>query len=187
MEITGILKERKKDVLDRWFQEVADTYPGETPRFLRNKADRFANPLGHAVRQGLEGLLNGLLSGAGDDGLAPHLDEIVRIRAVQEFSPSEAVRFVFQLKGIVREEHGGRSGEALADELSEMETRIDRLALLAFDNYMSCRERLFEIRVKELKDTISVQARNTWRPAAGEAGSETFQKRNDRRGKDEAR
>jgi hypothetical protein len=170
MEIIGILEERKKDILDKWFQNVADTYPEKTTRFLRNKADRFANPVGHAVRQGLQGLLNGLLSGAGEDELAPHLDEIVRIRAVQEFSPSEAVQFIFSLKNIVGETCGAGGAQAFTEEFAEFDSRIDGLALLAFDNYMSCRETLFEIKVKELRDMVSIQTRNMWKAAAGEGG-----------------
>jgi len=170
MEIISILQERKKDILDKWFQNVADTYPEETTRFLRNKTDRFANPVGHAVRQGLQGLLNGLLSGVGEAELAPHLDEIVRIRAVQEFSPSEAVTFIFALKNIVRKTCGAAGAQGSTEELAEFDSRIDRLALQAFDNYMKCRETLFEIKVKELRDMVAIQTRNMWKAAAGEGG-----------------
>jgi hypothetical protein len=37
------------------------------------------------------------------------------------------------------------------EELSALETRIDRLALLAFDCYMKCREKIYEIRLGELR------------------------------------
>ena len=170
MDYFTVLEKKKDTLLDRWFQVVADSYPDETSRFLRNKADRFSNPVGHAVRQGLQGLLNGLLSGAGEDELAPHLDEIVRIRAVQEFSPSEAGQFSFSLKNIVGETCGAGGAQAFTEEFAEFDSRIDGLALLAFDNYMSCRETLFEIKVKELRDMVSIQTRNMWKAAAGEGG-----------------
>jgi hypothetical protein len=155
-----------------WFQDVAKTYPEETTRFLQNRADRFANPVGHAVRRGLEGVLDSLVAGAEREEIASHLDEIVRIRAVQQFSPSGALSFIFSLKDIVRRVCAAeRSAEAEA-ELKEFDSRIDRLALLAFDNYMECRETLFEIKVKELKDLVAIQTRNMWKSAAAEGGGE---------------
>ena len=37
------------------------------------------------------------------------------------------------------------------DDLLELETRIDRVALLAFEKYTECREKLHEIRNNEIK------------------------------------
>ena len=36
-----------------------------------------------------------------------------------------------------------------------MESRIDDLALLAFDIYMKCREKLYDIRANEAKNQVS--------------------------------
>ena len=36
-----------------------------------------------------------------------------------------------------------------------MESRIDDLALLAFDVYMNCREKLYEIKANEAKNQVS--------------------------------
>jgi len=68
------------------------------------------------------------------------LEELLRIRAVQEFSASEAVSFIFLLKPLLR----GRSGHD--DRIDE---RIDELALMAFDAYMRSRERLLALQVNE--------------------------------------
>jgi hypothetical protein len=78
------------------------------------------------------------------------LEAIIRIRAVQDFSPAEAVGFVFLLKRAVREVlEGASSGSLPANMQSELEARIDALALSAFEIYTRCREQLFEIRVRE--------------------------------------
>ena len=166
----AVLENRRKDVLDRWFQAVADSYPDETTAFLGRRANRFANPVGHAVRQGLEGVVGSLVAGAPDEELASHLDEIIRIRAVQKFSPSEAIAWVFALRPIVRDLRGdkGESGD-----IAGLDEAVERLAKLAMDIYMSCRETLFEIRVKELKEMAAIQSRNAWRKASGQAGTNT--------------
>jgi len=172
VDIIEILKERKQTILDKWFQDVAESYPEETTQFLGRKGDPFGNPVGHALRQGLGGLLEGLLSDAQPDDLASHLDEIVRIRAVQEFSPSRAVTFIFSLKRIVRD----ACGDGLPQGLEDFDTAVDRLGLLAFDNYMACRERLFEIKVKELRDMVAIQTRNMWKATAAQGGGELSNK-----------
>ena len=172
VEIIKILKEKQQTILDKWFQNVAESYPEETTQFLGRKGDRFANPVGHALRQGLGGLLEGLLSEAQPEDLAPHLDEIVRIRAVQEFSPSVAVMFIFSLKKIARDVCGEEQPQGLPD----FDAAVDRLGLQAFDNYMACRERLFEIKVKELRDMVAIQTRNMWKATAAQGGGDVSNK-----------
>ena len=170
MDLNDILDRKKKAVLDRWFQEVADSYPAETSLFLRSRQDRFANPVGAAVHGGLKGLFEGLLSGADSEGLAPILDDIVRIRAVQKFSPSEAVSFIFALKGIIREVAEHEKGDPT--DVEAMDARIDRLALQAFDNYSACREKLYEIKLRELRDRIAIGAGVPFNGVTGACGAQ---------------
>ena len=167
-----MLDRKKKAVLDRWFQAVADSYPAETSLFLRSRQDRFANPVGAAVQGGLKGLLEGLLADGDSEKLAPFLDDIVRIRAVQKFTPSEAVSFIFALKGIIREMAAEEKGEGDPAGIETMEARIDRLALQAFDNYSACREKLYEIKLRELRDRIAMGAGVPFNGVTGACGAQ---------------
>jgi hypothetical protein len=155
MERSEELQGKREDVLERWFQAVAATYPSEAAVFLGREKDRFSNPVGYAVRTGLGQLFDGLTAARPAAELEPALDGIVRIRAVQEFAPSAALSFLFDLKPILRRECPGLPEAARV----ELEAAIDRLALQAFDVYMRCRETLFEIRVRELKDVQLIAAR----------------------------
>jgi hypothetical protein len=91
------------------------------------------------------------------------LDRIVRIRAVQDLSPSQAVEFVFLLKRAVREE----LGEALAKQvdLSALHAWIDGLALQAFGLFVECRQRIYELRVREIKRRASTLLERMKEPA----------------------
>lgn len=157
MAIDTALTARRAAVLEKWFQAVLDTYPVDTARFLAAVADPFSNPVGNTVREGLGRIYDALAAGLPQADLAAAADGIVRIRAVQEFSPSAAVGFVCALRGILREE--------LADAgLSEAERTtldggLDRVTLAAFDVYMHCREKIFEIRVRELRESQRLAAR----------------------------
>jgi hypothetical protein len=153
-----LLADKKTAILQRWFKLTVDTYPADSRKFLNNLRDRFHNPVGASISEGMEGIFDLLLKSPDAE---PHefvkfLDEIVRVRAVQDFSPANAVGFVFLLKKITREALGKEIREKrLFEELSAFEERIDNLALLSFNIYMHCRERLFEIRATEIRNRTS--------------------------------
>ena len=157
MGLDEALAAKREAVLERWFQAVLATYPAETARFLASGADPFANPVGHTVRDSLGRLYDRFVTDASASELSSAVDGIVRIRAVQEFSPSAAVGFVYTLRGILREELAG-SGIDSAGQAA-LESGVDRLALVAFDVYMQCREKIFEIRVREIKESQLLAAR----------------------------
>jgi len=91
----------------------------------------------------------------GDDPLsvAEQLDGILRIRAVQHFSPARAMAFLFELKDAIAAELKRELKDAkLAAELRVLERRMDTLALLGMDIYTRCREQVYEIRLAELRN-----------------------------------
>ena len=145
-----LLTRTRPAVLQRWRDLLLESYAPDASRFFREQGDPFANPVGATVSRTLAGLFDELLAGAEPERIAPLLDDLIRLRAVQDFSPSQAVGFVFQLKRAVREQLAGVETPPWP-ELAEFEGRIDRLALLAFDLYLQCREQIFQIRVKEVK------------------------------------
>jgi hypothetical protein len=130
-------------ILQRWIERTLKSYPDGMAGFLGEERDPFRNPVGHTLRENLTTLLQELMGTMDQKRVAPALDALVRMRAVQNFSPAEAVRFVFGLRQAVFEVSG-----AVPDSLA---TRIDELALMAFDQYMSCREQIFELRAKEIR------------------------------------
>ena len=146
MKLTKLLAQKKAPIVGRWLDLIFETYPDDAQRFLTKQKDRFANPVGTTISKEIENLYDELIEGLEPDRVSPLLDRIIRIRAVQDFSPSQAVNFVFLFKKAIKKEI---LGEILEDQLSEdlaiMESRIDDLALLAFDIYMSCREKLYDI------------------------------------------
>lgn len=151
-----LLSEKTSSILDRWFDLVLETYPVDSRRFLKRQKDRFANPVGTTLSRELEGLYQEILKGVKAEEVSPILDRIVRIRAIQNFTPSQAVSFVFLLKKAVRAELEMEiRQEGLALELLEFESRVDEAALIAFEIYMKCRERVFEIRANETKNQVS--------------------------------
>ena len=137
---------------------TVETYPPDTRKFLKNQTNRFANPVGWSISEGMSLVLDALVSGEGleSEEVRQFLDGIIRIRAVQDFSPAEAVDFVFLLKLVTREViRAELRNERLVLELLGFESRIDKLGLLAFTIYVQCREKILELRANELKNRTS--------------------------------
>ncbi len=162
MKLSALLSQKKSIIVQRWLHLLFDSYPPETSVFLKKEKNRFDNPVGSRLAQGIQGLLEALLQGMDPDQLRSSLDEVIRIRAIQDIPPSQAMAFIFLLKKVIREELKVelRQGH-LAEELLELESRIDGLALLGFDVYMKRRETLHELRVNEVKNRVSGLLRRT--------------------------
>jgi hypothetical protein len=159
--VKDLLLQNRSAIVQKWFDRIVKTYPANSQKFIERQKDRFANPVGSIILQGIEALYGELLREMDSEKVTKYLDPMIRIQAVQGFSPSEALSFIPSLKKIVREELRREIQERrLFEELGEFESKIDRLTLLAFDNYMKCREKIYEIRVEELrKRSVKVMER----------------------------
>ncbi len=155
--LQDILRQNRQFVLDRWFDRILDTYHPDSKKHFSAKVNRFANPVGSQIREGIEAILDGLLEGLDvrSEPMAKHLDVIVRIRAVQDFCASEAVGYLYLLKDVVRDlARKTAPSQTLTEELWNFDSRIDSLALFSFDIFSQCREKLFDIRVYEVKSQV---------------------------------
>ena len=153
MKLENLLSEKRSVILKKWFYLILETYPADTSKFLKNEKNRFTNPVGYTISKEIEAIYEELLHGMDSDKIFPLLDNIIRIRAIQSFSPSQAIVFTFLLKKAIREELESEIREnCIFEELLEFESRIDKLALLSFDIYMKCREKLYEIRAEEVRN-----------------------------------
>ncbi len=154
--LAELLNRRKKFVIGKWFDAVLETYPEDARKFLGDHKQKFTNPVGASIFEGVEAVYQRLIDGTDIESseFSEFLDRIIRIRAIQQFSPSQALGFLFPLKAVIREVlEKENAANSVGSELFDLEQRIDRLALLSFDKYMECRERLFEIRIREVKDS----------------------------------
>jgi hypothetical protein len=156
MSLKDLLKKQRTSIIDKWFDLIIESYPADTVTFLKGKGG-FTNPVGQTTSQGIEDIFDGLLLDAGASEIAPFLDSIIRMRAIQDFTPSQAVNFIFLLKRVIRDEILSHTDthftkDESLDEFRILDEKIDALALLSFDIFMKCREKLYDIKANELRD-----------------------------------
>ena len=156
MALIDLLSDKKSELLERWRELVFDSYVPETARFLKSQKDRFANPIAYQLTRGLTGIWEVLLLNKESDQAVAQFDEVLRLKALQDASPSRAMAFIFVLKALIREELAEElKNPDFAAEMIEFEARLDGLALLGFDVYMQRREKLCEVKVSEIKRKVS--------------------------------
>jgi len=150
---TVLCRTEQEQILAKWNAAVFATYPLDTTGFARTREDRFRNPGGYAVRLALEETykaVSGQLSS--EKLLRDSLAMFVKLRAVQNFTPVQAMGVMYLLKPLLRErilpaclQHG------LLDAYLEAESRLDTAALLACDMYVASKIQVFEERIGEVK------------------------------------
>jgi hypothetical protein len=157
MKFEDFLKQKGPHIRKRWLDLIIETYPADSHRFFKEQKDRFANPVGSTLSREVESLYHELLHGMDAEKLDASLDAIVRIRAIQDFTPAKAMAFIFLLKKVLREESDRELKESPAafQEMLTLESRLDEMALRGFDLYMKCREQVYEIRAREAKIHVS--------------------------------
>ena len=124
MNVQKIFREQRAAIVEGWINAVYSTYPLQTTGFLRTKNDPFTNPVGDMTKEAA-GLIYDVIAG---EHVTPQkikhaLDRFVRLRAVQQYTPSQGLGVFF---------------------LS--------VTLLAFDLYSAARETLAETRIAEIRN-----------------------------------
>ncbi len=153
MKLNKLLTQYKTEIVKHWFDSALKSYKTDVARFLKKQSDPFANPVGGALSENLEPLFDELCGSMNADALSARIDPIVRIRAVQNFAPSQATAFIFALKRVVRAVLKKEiKDDQVLRELYEFDFKIDVLGLIGFDAYMNCREKIYDLKANEMRN-----------------------------------
>jgi hypothetical protein len=150
MDLAEGFRNHREKIVNKWVEYTLSTYASSG--FFVKERDTFANPVGGNIRQALGKLFLLLSKGADSKEFTTPLEQIISIRSVQEFTPSQAVSPLNAIKHITREVFAADSERKhLVDELYDFEFAVDLAMLAAFDIYMQYRERLYQVRINEIK------------------------------------
>ena len=147
MDLKQSLDRNRESFIKKWFQATIDTYPPQAAKILGKDSNRFDNPIGAITHETVTAVFDLIINDFTSESLEKKLDPVIRIRAVQTFSASDAVSFVFALKDI---------GAALLDAgiIREFDRLVDQIALASFNRFMKCREEIFLLKATESKRRI---------------------------------
>jgi RsbRD-like negative regulator of sigma factor len=155
MGLKKLLEKKKSVIIKDWFEAVASSYAPDTADFFKRQKDPFANPVGSTIYDGLNKLFDELLLQMNHEEIKSCLDPLIRIRAVQDFSPSEATTFILSLKKVILTTLKKELRDVqILKEFLQFESKIDTLSLIAFDIYVECREKIYELKVTTERNKI---------------------------------
>ena len=157
MELQQYLTENRKKLVDSWITSVIETYPPESVKFFKTMKDPFSNPVGSTIRRSIDLLFTEITKDKMDSAAVNEaLEPIVRLRAVQEFTPSQAISFVFTIKHLLRKALAKQKTDTrISHFLSDVEANTEELLLTALDIYGKCREKIYNLRINQAKNSLN--------------------------------
>lgn len=157
MDLQQYLTENRKKLVDKWVASVIETYPADSVTFFKNTKDPFANPVGNTIKRSIDLLFAQVVKSEMDPAAVNEaMEPIVRLRAVQEFTPSRALSFVFFIKHLLRKELKKYQEEKTVKAfLADVEANADEIMLAALDIYGKCRETIYQSRINQAKNSLN--------------------------------
>jgi len=163
MSLAKRMQERRAAILGRWQREVLESFPRQSRKLIAAGEDRFANPLGFALRDGVEEVFSFVAGEKPWDAIEPALERLVKLKAVQQTHGQGPLEFLFSLKTIVREACGVGTGGGIAGEPLErapsdleqwlvLEERFDRVIRAGAAAFVQAREKILELQVNEMRN-----------------------------------
>ncbi len=159
MELKELLERKEAAILQNWLTAIFNTYPAGSTDYCKGE-DMFTNPVGHNIKTNAGRILEGLIRGDDDHVLSCYIEQIIRIRAVQDFTPSQAAGFMIDLKTAIRSQIMGEATKhGLIEDLMALEKRIEGLGYISDDLYANMKRKIRELAVREAKKDNDFKAR----------------------------
>lgn len=150
MDLAEAFRNYKEKIVKQWVDYALSTY--KESNFFLKENDKFANPIGGNVRESFEKLYPLLTKNKDPQEFVAPLKQFVRIRSIQDFTASQAVSPLHAIKHITRDILAkDKERKHLVNELYDFEFAVDMAVLAAFDLYMEDRERLYNVRIEEIR------------------------------------
>jgi len=150
-KLQQLLQEKKGAILEKWEDSILSCFAPDAFHIFKKQKDQFANPIGHKVRTGLDELYDVLCDPSEKEVVTPDLEQLIKMRAVQQVSAADAVSFIFKLKELVRKELLKKGMTELYNDWLAFDARIDAAALVIFDMFMASKEQIYKVRVNEFQ------------------------------------
>jgi hypothetical protein len=161
-----------RDVFAReWLACTLRTYPEHFGGLFREAASPFRNPVGSTLRAALTGLTEELFGGFDRARVTALVDVVVRLRAVQDFTPPQVTEFVTLARRAAARVASTGTPRPGAETLELVSARIDALTPIADERLARCRDDLRAITERAARRRVFVLERMHARAAAGPPAS----------------
>lgn len=152
MNLESLLIQKKEALLHRWLRVIFEPCGPGADIVAPAGSDRFTDPVGYTISNNASHLLDALIKGDDPEASRECMEKIIRIRAVQDLTKSQAVGFMADLKTVIRSQVLDEATKhGLTEELDGLEKRIDRLGHMVDEIYIDMKRKIRELAIKEAK------------------------------------
>ncbi len=144
-----IKNDDKGEMIVREWRKVLDSptdFDGMDGDF---ESRRYSNPVAYHVDKTAHEVVEYLFSEDNEPTIPESVDDLCRLKALQDPVPSSALSPFSELRTIVFSRIG--SADADSGTMTKVDKRIDACLLHAMDYYCQCREQIMQLRVDEIK------------------------------------
>jgi RsbRD-like negative regulator of sigma factor len=153
MNLDNLTKSHTKEIIDEWFRSIIETYPDEAVKYFLKDSNKFGNPVGYNISVEINIVFEQLIEFEDNDKLLKAIENLMRIRAVQDMQAAQAAGIFTPLKKVMQKILEVDSGKNV-QEYIEMCSRIDYATSLAFNSYVAMVRKIYEIKSNEIKNVF---------------------------------
>ncbi|MCK5741284.1 MAG: RsbRD N-terminal domain-containing protein [Chlorobi bacterium] len=150
MRVRAFLQKNKADLADKWLKMLTGQYSKDGSKFILGEKDQFANPMGFIYSEAIPQIFEAVVERQSTKTYDEPLRRIIQVRAVQDFTPSQALSFIFDLKQLITKSYKA-DNEIDFCEMIGIFQRIDAMAFSAFNIYCELKGRIWEIKANEVR------------------------------------
>ncbi|MFA5079092.1 MAG: RsbRD N-terminal domain-containing protein [Dehalococcoidia bacterium] len=162
MSLNNQLLQKKDAILRKWLCMIYEPFGPSVSLPRAEDGDRFTDPVGYTISRNAAFILNALIQGDDPETSRVYLERIIKIRAVQDLTPAQATSFMSDLKTVIRSQVTNQTMKLQpAEEVSELDKRIDRLGHIADEIYIEKKRQIRELAIKHTKKDNNFRARIT--------------------------
>lgn len=150
MKPTGThpLERHREAVTVRWRRLMAGSRSASSGDFIAGRINEFTNPAGAIINRAAAAMFDGLSTA--NSPCIEAIDELMRLRAVQDLPAEEALHFLSLLEDECLKTLRAQGCEELSqEERAHITAKINEMTHQARGRYARCREKIDDLRSRE--------------------------------------
>ena len=145
-----LFEKNKEWILEKWLDRRLSMFSNQKRSLIKTQMNQFQNPIRHEIHGGLKMILENFEEE--NEKFNEAVEQICRVMAIQEFPPSNAISFFYELKEIVHDRDKKTKNTLTSEEFIKFNSDIEKMTLKAFDCYCNHREKIYQLKVDESKN-----------------------------------
>lgn len=150
MRLIEKIESNSEFILELWFEKLISVFPETSLKYIRKHNEQFTNPIGFNLFNNLQVLLDCFLKNDNkSDNFLTSLEEVIKLRLIQDISPFEKANIYKPLREIILNKFSPALNK---EELIEIYDYFQKFEETSFNKYLEIQELIFDIKKEEIRN-----------------------------------